>query len=172
VDVGAAGLIAEMRSPAAFLFRRTGSDMVEQRRRCSAITSGGKQCAIAPPAGRDFCLHHDPERTQEAAEARRRGGVSKSRTRRARKLATYGVRTMADLEEELMLAICEVRYGEDPKVPDSPRLDPVIARTMASMIGVLRHVAIATEYERQINELREMIAKLMSERDADHLQTA
>lgn len=149
--------------------------MVEQRRRCLAITSGGKPCAIVPPAGRAYCLHHDPDRHQEAREARRRGGYNRASRRRAAKLLKYGVRTLADLEEELMLSACEVKYGSNPDDPDSPRLDVAVARAQGALIGVLRHVALATEYERIINELREQVAALIAEKDragADDLQTA
>lgn len=149
--------------------------MDQTRRRCAAITSGGKPCPIAPPTGRAYCVHHDPERVEESRAARQRGGLGKARTARSRKLATFGIQTLADLEQELMLAVCQVRYGIDPKDPKSPKLDIQIARVMASMVGVLRHVAVATEYERQINELREMIASLMADKDrdgADDLQTA
>lgn len=148
--------------------------MVVPRRRCLAITAGGKQCAIWPPTGRDYCIHHDPERTREAADIRRRGGYNRAANRRARKLTKYGVRTMADLEAELMLATCEVKYGEDPDDPNSKRLDIAVARCMGSLVAVLRHVAVATEYERQIAELREMLAELIAEKhaDADDVQTA
>jgi hypothetical protein len=149
--------------------------MVEQRRRCRAITRGGKQCAITPPRDRDFCLHHDPARREEARATRRRGGYNRAARARSAKLAKYGVQTMADLEEIGMLAVCEMRYGLDPEDPDGAKLDVAVARGMAAMISVLRHVAVATEYERQIAELREMLAALIAEKDrdgADDLQTA
>lgn len=148
--------------------------MVEKRR-CLAITKGGRQCAIAPPAGRDYCLQHDPERRAEARETSRRGGRNKAGRQRAAKLAKYGVRTLADLEQMGMLAVCELRYGIDPDDPDSEKLDVAVVRGMAGMISVLRHVAVATEYERQIAELRELLAKLIADKDgpgADDLQTA
>lgn len=149
--------------------------MVAPRRRCLAIARGGKQCGSPPPKGRDYCIYHDPDRREEAAANRKRGGYGRAAGARAAKLAKYGVRTMADLEAELMLATCEVKYGTDPADPSSVKLDVAVGRAMAAMIGVLRHVAVATEYERQLTELRELIATLIAEKDrdgADDLQTA
>ena len=159
--------------PALLVFGHDGDHLVTKRR-CSAITSGGKQCSVIPPAGRDYCIHHDPERRDEAQAARKRGGTNRAGRQRAAKLAKYGVRTMADLEQVLMLAVCEMRYGLDPDDPESEKLDINVARNMASVVSVLRHVAVATEYERQIAELRELLAALIAEkdRDAHDVQTA
>ncbi len=40
---------------------------------CAGTTLAGLPCSITPPAGRVYCLHHDPERIDEAAAIRTRG---------------------------------------------------------------------------------------------------
>ena len=44
-------------------------------RSCRAIREGGGPCRAAPLRDGDYCLMHSPEHAQEAAEARRLGGL-------------------------------------------------------------------------------------------------
>jgi hypothetical protein len=48
---------------------------------CVQILDDGKQCRAGPIAGSDFCFFHSPEHQEEAAEARRLGGVRRRRER-------------------------------------------------------------------------------------------
>ncbi len=45
------------------------------RRRCGFPKADGQACQMAPLRDRPFCFAHDPERAEEAAEARRLGGL-------------------------------------------------------------------------------------------------
>ena len=45
------------------------------RRRCTFSKADGLACQMAPLRERPFCFAHDPERAEEAAEARRLGGL-------------------------------------------------------------------------------------------------
>ena len=45
------------------------------RRRCTFLKADGLACQMAPLRERPFCFAHDPERAEEAAEARRLGGL-------------------------------------------------------------------------------------------------
>ena len=44
------------------------------RRRCAVAKSDGQPCQMAPLRDRPYCFNHDPERAEEAAEARKLGG--------------------------------------------------------------------------------------------------
>ena len=45
------------------------------RRRCAYAKADGQPCQMAPLHDRLYCFSHDPERAEEAAEARRLGGL-------------------------------------------------------------------------------------------------
>ncbi len=45
------------------------------RRRCAYAKADGQPCQMAPLHDRPYCFSHDPERAEEAAEARRLGGL-------------------------------------------------------------------------------------------------
>jgi len=45
------------------------------RRRCGFPRADGLACQMAPLRDRPYCFAHDPERAEEAAEARRLGGL-------------------------------------------------------------------------------------------------
>jgi hypothetical protein len=44
-------------------------------RTCSYIKEGGERCRSAPLQEGEFCFWHSPDHAQEAAEARRLGGL-------------------------------------------------------------------------------------------------
>jgi hypothetical protein len=48
-------------------------------RSCTGITEGGSACRQAPLSDSDYCFWHSPEHAQEAAEARRLGGLRRRR---------------------------------------------------------------------------------------------
>lgn len=45
------------------------------RRQCAFIMPDGRACRAGPQRERPYCFAHDPERAEEAAEARRLGGL-------------------------------------------------------------------------------------------------
>ncbi len=49
------------------------------RRQCAASNESGQPCGTPPLTTSDYCLWHDPARTEEAAEARRLGGQRRRR---------------------------------------------------------------------------------------------
>jgi hypothetical protein len=69
----------------------------------------GRLCRASAIRGERFCYMHDPERAEEAAEARRLGGI---RRRRERTLAgAYelgGVRTFEDLMRVVEIVVFDV----------------------------------------------------------------
>jgi hypothetical protein len=54
-------------------------------RRCAFASSDGRHCGAAPLRECIYCFLHDPDRAEEAAEARRLGGL------RRRREGTFGV---------------------------------------------------------------------------------
>ena len=49
------------------------------RRTCAGRTSDKQQCRQAPLLDSEYCFWHDPDRAEEAAEARRLGGTRRRR---------------------------------------------------------------------------------------------
>lgn len=140
--------------------------MGDDPRRCPAITRGGKPCKTVPEKDHVYCIWHDPERQQEAAQKRALGGYNSARDARARKLLAKGIESLGDLQDVLTVALLEVYAG---------KLDPRIANAMATLSGRIRDLTLSGEYETQITEIREAIASLVTDKDhagADDLQTA
>lgn len=50
-------------------------------RMCSQRLKNGQQCRAGPIADSEYCFFHSPEHQEEAAEARRLGGVRRRRER-------------------------------------------------------------------------------------------
>jgi hypothetical protein len=48
-------------------------------RTCKQVRDDGSRCLAPPIQGKDLCFWHDPEHQQEAAEARRLGGLRRRR---------------------------------------------------------------------------------------------
>ena len=53
--------------------------MVVTRANCSAVKDDGSACRAAPLRARQYCFWHDPEHQDDAAEARRLGGLRRRR---------------------------------------------------------------------------------------------
>ena len=49
------------------------------RRRCAYAKADDQPCQLAPLHERPYCFSHDPERAEEAAEARHLGGVRRGK---------------------------------------------------------------------------------------------
>ena len=78
-------------------------------RGCTFAMPDGRLCRASAIRGERFCYMHDPERAEEAAEARRLGGI---RRRRERTLAgAYelgGVRTIEDLTRVVEIVVFDM----------------------------------------------------------------
>ncbi len=55
--------------------------MVMTARACSALNQNQQQCGQAPILDSDFCFWHSPDHAEEAAEARRLGGLRRRKER-------------------------------------------------------------------------------------------
>lgn len=78
-------------------------------RACSFALPNGRACRADPMRERDFCFWHDPGTKEEAAEARRLGGL---RRRREKTLAgAYelgGLASVGDIRRLLDIAVLDV----------------------------------------------------------------
>ena len=115
------------------------------RRRCAYAKADGQPCQMAPLHERPYCFSHDPERAEEAAEARRLGGL------RRRKEGTIAV--AYDLPG--LDTVVGIRSLRDIVVTDGVGLDNGIPR-----LRVLISTAVAAMNLLKVGELEERLAAL------------
>jgi hypothetical protein len=115
------------------------------RRRCAYAKADGQPCQMAPLRDRPYCFAHDPERAEEAADARRLGGL------RRRKEGTIAV--AYDLPG--LDTVAGIRRLLDIVVTDRVGLDNGIAR-----LRVLISTAVAAMNLLKVGELEERLAAL------------
>ena len=75
------------------------------RRRCQFIMPDGTMCRSSPLIGEDLCLFHSPSHAEEAAEARRLGGLRRRKEKTL--VGAYdfpGLRTVPDIQRLLEIA--------------------------------------------------------------------
>jgi hypothetical protein len=112
-------------------------------RRCAATNDDGPPCLMAPLHDRPFCFSHDPERSEDAAEARRLGGL------RRRKEGTIAV--AYDLPG--LDSVARIRRLLDIVVTDGVGLENGIAR-----LRILISTAVAAMNLLKAGELEERLA--------------
>jgi hypothetical protein len=125
------------------------------RRRCVYPKADGQPCHMAPLRDRPYCFSHDPERAEDAAEARRVGGL------RRRKEATVAV--AYDLPG--VDSVAGIRCLLDIVVTDGVSLENGIAR-----LRVLISTAVAATNLLKFGEFEERLAHLeaaVGRRDED-----
>ena len=115
------------------------------RRRCAYAKADGQPCQMAPLRDRPYCFAHDPERAEEAADARRLGGL------RRRKEGTIAV--AYDLPG--LDTVIGSRRLLDIVVTDGVGLDNGIPR-----LRVLISTAVAAMNLLKVGELEERLAAL------------
>ena len=115
------------------------------RRRCAYAKADGQPCQMAPLRDRPYCFAHDPERAEEAADARRLGGL------RRRKEGTIAV--AYDLPG--LDTVVGIRRLLDIVVTDGVGLDNGIAR-----LRVLISTAVAAMNLLKVGELEERLAAM------------
>ena len=117
------------------------------RRRCAYAKANGQPCQMAPLYDRPYCFSHDPERAEEAAEARRLGGL------RRRKEGTIAV--AYDLPG--LDSVAGIRRLLDIVVTDGVGLENGIAR-----LRVLISTAAAATSLLKVGEFEERLTALES----------
>ena len=121
------------------------------RRSCTFLMPDGRACRAGPQRDRPFCFAHDPERAEEAAEARRLGGL------RRRKEGTIAV--AYDLPG--LDTVAGIRRLLDVVVTDGIGLENGIAR-----LRVLISASAAATNLLKVGEFEERLAALESVSDA------
>jgi hypothetical protein len=117
------------------------------RRRCAFAKADGQPCQMAPLRERPYCFSHDPERAEDAAEARRLGGL------RRRKEGTIAV--AYDLPG--LDTVAGIRRLLDIVVTDGVGLENGIAR-----LRVLISTAAAATSLLKVGEFEERLTALES----------
>jgi hypothetical protein len=114
---------------------------------CAATRKDGRPCTntILPP-GASHCFAHDASLQAERAEARKRGGASRSNLSRFARLTPL---SLAPITARLEQAIDEVHRGE---------LDPRAASAMAALARALVATVTAGEMEQRLRQLEERSA--------------
>ena len=115
------------------------------RRSCAFVMPDGQACRAGPQRDRPYCFAHDPERAEEAADARRLGGL------RRRKEGTIAV--AYDLPG--LDTVVGIRRLLDIVVTDGVGLDNGIPR-----LRVLISTAVAAMNLLKVGELEERLAAL------------
>ena len=109
---------------------------------CSARRRDGQLCqATAGPDGK--CFAHSPALRAKAQEARRQGGLNRSRSARLAKLLPQRLMPVFDTLE---VALGQVYRGE---------LLPQRAQAMASLAGCLVKLLTSGELEQRVRQLEE-----------------
>src|SRR5665811_901884 len=115
------------------------------RRSCTFLMPDSRACRAGPQRDRPYCFSHDPERAEEAAEARRLGGL------RRRKEGTIAV--AYDLPG--LDSVAGIRRLLDIVVTDSVGMENGIAR-----LRVILAAASAATALLKVGELEDRLAVL------------
>ena len=115
------------------------------KRACAYAKTDGQPCQMAPLRDRPYCFSHDPERAEEAAEARRLGGL------RRRKEGTIAV--AYDLPG--LDTVAGIRRLLDIVVIDGVGLENGIVR-----LRVLISTAVAATNLLKVGEFEDRLASL------------
>lgn len=114
-------------------------------RRCGALNEQRQPCRQHPLRDGDFCFWHSPDHAEEAAAARRLGGL-----RRRRESTVQGAYEFDGLD-----SVRSIRRLVEIAVLDALGLDNSIARSRA--LGYLAQVALKTL---EVGELEERLQTL------------
>ena len=119
--------------------------MLMLERICKGKKDNGEPCRQAPLQGSDFCFWHSPEHAEEAAEARRLGGL-----RRRKEKITSGAYEFEDLA-----SVAQVRRLLEIAAVDTLGLENSIARSRT--LAYLAQVALKAL---EVGELEDRLAAL------------
>jgi hypothetical protein len=118
-------------------------------RTCSAKNERGEPCRQAPLRDSDYCFWHSPDHAEEAAEARRLGGL-----RRRREHAVAGV-----YDVEGLTSIDQVQRILEVALLDTLGLENSVARsrTLAYLAQVALKLREAGQTEERLAALEETL---------------
>jgi hypothetical protein len=119
--------------------------MVIELASCRFQKDNGEPCRATPMRGEEYCFWHHPEHAEEAAEARRLGGL-----RRRRERVTQGAYDFAGLQ-----SVADIRRLLEIAVVDTLGLESSIARSRA--LAYLAQMALKAL---EVGELEERVRAL------------
>ena len=129
--------------------------MVIELASCRFQKPNGEPCQATPMRGENFCFWHSPEHAEEAAEARRLGGL-----RRRKERITQGAYDFDGLED-----VTKIRRLLEIAVVDTLALESSIARSRA--LAYLAQMALRAlevgELEDRIDALEEAMRPRLRE---------
>ena len=108
---------------------------------CQGVRKDGSPCTAPVLDGGQFCYAHDPAKTDERDEARRKGGRNSSSLARVAKLLPARLGGIYDVLER---AIGEVHDGS---------LEPIRANAIANLARAAAAVLQAGEMEQRLRDL-------------------
>lgn len=125
-------------------------------RRCKAIKANGEACRQAPLPDYEYCFWHSPDHEEEAAEARRLGGL-----RRRREKAVQGA-----YEFEGLSSIDDVRRLVEIAVMDTLSLESSVARsrTLAYLAQTAFKLFEVHEFDERLETLEGMLLPRVKKR--------
>ena len=123
--------------------------------KCAGRQRDGRQCGASPMRGEEFCLFHSPEHAEDAAEARRLGGL-----RRRREKVTVGAYGIEGLD-----SVAAIRRILEIAVFDTLGLDNSLARsrTLIAAAQAATRLLEAGELEARIVALEAALEHRSSE---------
>ncbi len=129
------------------------------KRACAYAKTDGQPCQMAPLRERPYCFSHDPERAEEAAEARRLGGL------RRRKEGTIAV--AYDLPG--LDTVAGIRQLLDIVVTDGVGLENGIARlrVLISTVTAATNLIKVGEFEDRLASLEAAVKQRGADPDLD-----
>ena len=129
------------------------------KRACAYAKTDGQPCQMAPLRDRPYCFSHDPERAEDAAEARRLGGL------RRRKEGTIAV--AYDLPG--LDTVAGIRRLLDIVVTDGVGLENGIARLRVLISTATAATALLKvgEFEDRLTSLEAAVKQRSPDADLD-----
>lgn len=128
---------------------------------CIGVTASGSRCRAAVPHGRTACLFHDPERVEEAAAARARGG--RAGRKHPIRLDDPEPALAESPDLELTLDAVAVYLGWCIRQTTGGRMDPDRLRSIVPGITALRGALTAKALAGQVRELSKEVKRLKTE---------
>lgn len=131
--------------------------LVMDNRSCKGIKLGGGRCLAAPGHESDFCFWHDPERAEEAEQARKLGG-----TRRRREATLEGAYDLGPLD-----SVHGIRRVVEIAVMDTLGLENSVPRnrTLASLSLALAKLLEVGEQEERLTAIEAALGPRLQKND-------
>ncbi len=114
--------------------------MVMKARACDSQNESGEPCGQAPLQGDEFCFWHSPDHAEEAAEARRLGGLRRRKERTV--TSAYELGGLGTIDE--------IRRLIEVAVVDTISLENSVARSRT--LAYLAQVSVTLLEKGDLNE--------------------